>query len=59
MVSIGAWVLVGPWLLVKVLALERWARGLGEVKLSEITPPPNKKHRDREKIRQIAVIAMV
>jgi hypothetical protein len=44
---------------VKVLALERWARRSREVKLFKITPPPNKKHRDRDKIRQIAVIAMV
>jgi hypothetical protein len=34
-------------------------KGSREVKLFEITPPPNKKHRDRDKIRQIAVIAMV
>jgi hypothetical protein len=44
---------------VGVLALEKWARGSREVKPSEITPHPNKKHRDRDKIRQIAVIAMV
>ena len=36
------------------------SKGSREVKLFEITPPPpNKKHRDRDKIRQIAVIAMV
>jgi len=36
------------------------SKGSREVKLFEITPPPpNKKHRDRDKIQQIAVIAMV
>jgi hypothetical protein len=50
--SIGVWVLIGPWLMSGAFRGE-WGMS------SEITPPPNKKHKDRDKIRQIAVIAMV